>query len=210
MDAGLAAVLGATVGALGTGATGLAAALLSRNTARHQIRAESMRALRESRRATYLAFAETHERYLDLLSTTLIPLGRIERFPDRREEWIEKAHKRWDQALKYRQNEVQKIRVVLSLDATRPVADAALKVTERFTLLSGATRRAIEALKGQGLDTGPLSPPLPGYIELLAEEGLDPEAPDLGVLQDRAQDAYKAFLRTAADAVGENGLLPSG
>ncbi|MBT2404578.1 MULTISPECIES: hypothetical protein [unclassified Streptomyces] len=210
MDAGLAAVLGATVGALGTGATGLAAALLSRNTARHQVKAESMRALRDSRRATYLAFAERHERYLDLLSTTLTPLGRVERFPDQREEWIEKAHKRWDQALKYRQNEVQKIRVVLSLDATRPVADAALEVTEKCTLLSGATRHAIEALKGQALDTGPITPPLPGYIELLAEAGLDPAAPDLHVLQGRAQDAYKAFLRTAADAVGENGLLPSG
>ncbi|MGW2109084.1 hypothetical protein [Streptomyces sp. NPDC001948] len=209
MDAGLAAVLGATVGALGTGATGLAAALLSRNTARHQVKAESMRALRDSRRATYLAFAETHERYLNLLSTTLIPLGRIERFPDRREEWIEKAHKHWDQALKYRQNDVQKIRVVLSLDATRPVADAALEVTKRFVVLSGATRRAIEALKGQGLDGGPITPPRPGYVELLADDGLDPEMPDLDVLQDRARDAYKAFLRTAADTVGENGLLPS-
>lgn len=202
-------MLGATVGALGTGATGLAAALLSRNTARHQVKAESMRALRDSRRATYLAFAETHERYLNLLSTTLIPLGRIERFPDRREEWIEKAHKHWDQALKYRQNDVQKIRVVLSLDATRPVADAALEVTKRFVVLSGATRRAIEALKGQGLDGGPITPPRPGYVELLADDGLDPEMPDLDVLQDRARDAYKAFLRTAADTVGENGLLPS-
>ncbi|MGW4272702.1 hypothetical protein [Streptomyces similanensis] len=210
MNAGLAAVLGAMVGALGTGATGLAAALLSRNTARHQVKAESMRALRDSRRATYLAFAETHERYLDLLSTTLLPLGRVERFPDQREEWIEKAHKRWNQALKYRQNEVQKIRVVLALDATRPVADAALEVAERFILLSSATGRAIEALKGQALDGGPITPPLSGYVELLTGYGLDPEAPDLGVLQDRAQDAYKAFLRTAADAVGENGLLPSG
>ncbi|MGW3167681.1 hypothetical protein ACWC9Q_33705 [Streptomyces sp. NPDC001142] len=172
-----------------------------------------MRALRESRRATYLAFAETHERYLDLLSTTLIPLSRVERFPSERDEWIEKAHKRWNQALKYRQNEVQKIRVVLYLDATRPVAEAALEVTARFTLLSGATRRTIEALKGQGqgqgLDTGPITPPLPGYIDLLTEDGMDPETPDLDVLQDRARDAYNAFLRTAADAVGENGLLPS-
>lgn len=202
-------MLGATVGALGTGATGLAAALLSRSTARHQVMAESMRALRDSRRATYLAFAETQERYLDLLSTTLIPLRRVERFPDHSEEWIEKAHKRWNQALRYRQNEVQKIQVVLSLDATRPVADAALEVRKRFTLLSGATRHAIEALKGQALDGGPITPALPGYVELLTENGLDPETPDLGALQDHAQDAYKAFLRTAADAVGENGLLLS-
>ncbi|MGP3691120.1 hypothetical protein ACTVZO_41715 [Streptomyces sp. IBSNAI002] len=210
MDAGLAAVLGATVGALGAGATGLAAALLGRSTVRHQVRAESMRALRESRRTTYLAFAETHARYLDLLSTTLIPLDRVGRFPDERETWVENAHKRWKQALKYRQSEIQKIEVLLALDATRPVADAALEVREKFTLLSGATRRAIEALKGQALDTGPITPPLPGYVQLLTAAGLDPQAPDLGVLQDRAQEAYKAFLRTAADAVGENGVLPSG
>ncbi|MEU2675239.1 hypothetical protein ABZ622_41995 [Streptomyces sp. NPDC007164] len=105
-----------------------------------------------SKNANYPALGQgPHERYLDLLSTTLIPLGRVERFPDRREEWIEKAHKRWDQALKYRQNDVKTIGVVLSLDATRPVADAALEVTQRFVVLSGATRRAIEALKGQGL-----------------------------------------------------------
>ncbi|WP_329296162.1 hypothetical protein [Streptomyces sp. NBC_01455] len=90
------------------------------------------------------------------------------------------------------------------------MADAALEVTERFILLSGATGRAIEALKGQALDGGPITPPRSGYVELLAEYGLDPEVPDLGVLQDRARNAYKAFLRTAADAVGENGLLPSG
>ncbi|WP_331734276.1 hypothetical protein [Streptomyces sp. NBC_00046] len=177
MDSGLAAVLGTTVRALGTGATGLAAALLGRSTARHQVSAENMRALRESRRATYLAFAEAHERYLDLLSTTLIPLSRIERFPSQCEEWIEKAHKRWNQVLKYRQNEIQKIRAVLYLDATRPVAEAALEVTMRFALLSNATRRTIEALKGQGLDTGPITPPRPGYIDRLTEDGLDPETP---------------------------------
>ncbi|WP_331758147.1 hypothetical protein [Streptomyces anulatus] len=210
MDSGLAAVLGATVGALGTGATGPAAALLARSTARHQVQAENMRALRESRRATYLAFAEAHERYLDMLSTTLIPLSRIERFPDQREEWIAKAHQRWDQALKYRQNEVQKIRAVLDLDTTRPVAEAALEVTTRFALLSSATRRTIEALMGRCLDTGPITPPLPGYVDILTEDGLDPEMPDLDVLQDRALEAYKAFLRTAADALGENGLRNSG
>lgn len=70
---------------------------------------------------------------------------------------IEKAHKRWDQALKYRQNEVQKIRAVLYPDATRPVAETALEVGQ-----------------GQGLDTGPITPPRPDYIELLTEDGLGP------------------------------------
>ncbi|MFE5160022.1 hypothetical protein ACFRNT_16160 [Streptomyces sp. NPDC056697] len=207
MDAGLAAVLGATVGALGTAATGAAAALLGRSTARHQVRTETLRTLRESRRSTYASFAETSGRYLDMLSTTLIPLGRVERFLDQPDVWTEEAHKRWKKALRYRQNEVQRERILLQLDATRSVADAAQEVAKRCVLLSRATGRAIAALKGQDLDAGPLTPPLPGYIELLEEGGLDPEAPDLDLLKSQAREAYNAFLRAAADDLGENGLL---
>ncbi|MEU1536169.1 hypothetical protein [Streptomyces fagopyri] len=61
MDAGLAAVLGA----VGTGVTGIAAALRSRSTTRHQVEAEALRALRESRKAAYVSIAEVSERYLD-------------------------------------------------------------------------------------------------------------------------------------------------
>jgi hypothetical protein len=210
MDAGLAAVLGASVGALGTGMTGLTVALLARNTAHRQVKAEAMRVLRESRRATYITFAETHERYLDLLCTTLTVLSRAERFPDQRDEWIANAHKHWKQALKYRQVEVQKVRPILFLDATRPVAEAALEMSESFALLSAATRRTIEGIRGEALDKGPITPPLPGYIEALAQGGVDHETPDLKVLREQAQEAYKAYLRTTADAIGEKSLLPPG
>ncbi|MEN8654835.1 hypothetical protein ABCR94_30660 [Streptomyces sp. 21So2-11] len=141
-----------------------------------------------------------------MLSTTLTPLDRVQRFPDQREAWIEDAHKRWKKALRYRQNEVQRVRVLLYLDATRPVTEAALEMAKRFVLLSRATGRAIAALKD--LDTGPLTPPSPGYTELLAADGLGPEAPDLGFLQSQAREPYNTFLRTAADALGENGLFP--
>ncbi|WP_327138212.1 hypothetical protein OG585_47430 (plasmid) [Streptomyces sp. NBC_01340] len=40
MDAGLAAILGATVGALGAAVTSATVALLSRSTARNQVRTE--------------------------------------------------------------------------------------------------------------------------------------------------------------------------
>ncbi|MET8747828.1 hypothetical protein [Streptomyces sp. NPDC004728] len=207
MDAGLAAVLGATVGALGTAATGATAALLSRSTARHQARSETLRVLRESRRAAYTSFAEMSGRYKDMLATTLIPLGRVDRFPEQREEWIEDAHKRWKKALRFRQMEFDRQRILLHLDATRPVADAATELRKRFVLLSRATCRAIEAHKGEDLDTGPLTAPSPGYAELLANEGLDPERPDLDLLLSRADDAYNAFLDVAAVDLGEDGLL---
>ncbi|MEU6062902.1 hypothetical protein [Streptomyces sp. NPDC047097] len=208
MDAGLAAVLGAAVGALGTAVTGAAAGLLSRSTARHQVRTESLRALRESRRATYASYAETTGRYVDMLSTTLYPLERVERFPDQREAWIENAHKQWKKALKFRQETVKRERILLRLDATPRVAEAALEVAKSCALLSRATGRAIAALKGHDLDTGPLTPPSTTYAKVLMEGGLDPETPDLDTLWSQAHDTYNAFLETAAADIGESGLLP--
>ncbi|MFH8343013.1 hypothetical protein [Streptomyces sp. AM6-12] len=207
MDAGLAAVLGATVGALGTAVTGATAAFLSRSTARHQVRTETLRALREARRATYTNYAKTIDHYLDKLDTTLILLERVERFPEQRDQWVENAHRRWNEALRYRQTEVDTQRVLLQLDATPQVSEAALQVAKWCVLLSRSTGRAIADLKGHDLDTGPLSPPSVGYTQLLVAEGFDPEKPDLERLLSRGRDAYRAFLSMAAADLGESGVL---
>ncbi|MER5549456.1 hypothetical protein ABT072_45430 [Streptomyces sp. NPDC002589] len=58
MDAGFAAVLGAAVGALGTGSAAIGAAVLARSQARAQLAAEHARIIREPRKAAYAAFAE--------------------------------------------------------------------------------------------------------------------------------------------------------
>ncbi|MFJ2241159.1 hypothetical protein [Streptomyces sp. NPDC087859] len=58
MDAGLAALLSAAVGALGTGGAALATGLLGRGQARTQLGAEHVRLLREPQRAAYVAFAQ--------------------------------------------------------------------------------------------------------------------------------------------------------
>ena len=58
MDAGLAALLGAAVGALGTGGAALVTGFLGRGQARMQLRAEHARLLREPRRSAYVAFAQ--------------------------------------------------------------------------------------------------------------------------------------------------------
>ncbi|WP_143144993.1 hypothetical protein [Streptomyces humi] len=58
MDAGLAALLGAAVGALGTGGAALVSGVLGRGQARMQLRAEHARLLREPRRSAYVAFVE--------------------------------------------------------------------------------------------------------------------------------------------------------
>lgn len=95
-----------------------------------------MRVLRESRRTTYASFAETHDQYIDLLSNTLTLLGRIDRFPDQREVLVEKAHKCWNKALKFRKTQVQRIRALLYLDATPQVCDAAKELATMCALLS--------------------------------------------------------------------------
>ncbi|WNI27300.1 hypothetical protein [Streptomyces sp. ITFR-16] len=207
MDAGLAAVLGATVGALGTAMTGATAAFLSRSTARHQVRTDTLRTLRDARRATYAGYAKAIDHYLDKLGTTLILLERVERLPEQREEWVESAHRRWIEALRYRQTEVDTQRILLQLDATPQVSETALQVAKWCVLLSRSTGRAIADLKGRDLDTGPLSPPSPGYAQLLVAEGFDPEKPDLDRLLSRARDAYGAFLSMAAADLGEYGVL---
>ncbi|RII16952.1 hypothetical protein DSC45_14410 [Streptomyces sp. YIM 130001] len=58
MDAGLSAVLGATVGAVGTGGAAAITALLSRSQVRFQVDAEHERVLRDSRRIAYAALVE--------------------------------------------------------------------------------------------------------------------------------------------------------
>lgn len=206
MDAGIAAVLGAAVGAVGTAVTGATAAYLSRSTAQQQVRTDVRKVLRESRRATYASYAKTIDHYLEKLATTLTPLGRVKRMPEQGEMWTERAHLRWEEALKYRKAEVDTQKVLLRLDATRPVTDASLEVSKRCVLLSSATNRAIATLKGEALDGGPLSPPAAGHLQLLRAAGVDPEEPDLDVLMSQARAAYDAFLSAAAADLGEGGI----
>ncbi|QKW07395.1 hypothetical protein HUT18_14375 [Streptomyces sp. NA04227] len=62
MDAGLAAVLGATVGAVGTGGAAAISALMGRSQTRLQVQAEHDRILRDARRIAYAKLAEALSR----------------------------------------------------------------------------------------------------------------------------------------------------
>ncbi|MFD3582629.1 hypothetical protein [Streptomyces sp. NPDC058683] len=74
MDAGIAAVLGATVGALGTGGAGVVAALLTKSQARMQIQAEHARMLREPRKQAYASYAEAAKKDYERLTEARIAL----------------------------------------------------------------------------------------------------------------------------------------
>ncbi|MFJ7293595.1 hypothetical protein [Streptomyces collinus] len=69
MDAGLAAVLGAAVGALGTGGAAITAAVITKSQARLQLRAEYARSLREPRKVAYVALAEVAIKFRSHLTT---------------------------------------------------------------------------------------------------------------------------------------------
>lgn len=98
MDAGIAAVLGAAVGAIGTGGAGIGAALLGRSQARSQLKAEHARSLREPRRAAYMAFAETMVKDHNVLSNAAGHLQVVARnaHPDAREELLNRARESYD------------------------------------------------------------------------------------------------------------------
>jgi hypothetical protein len=66
MDAGLAALLGAMVGAIGSSGAAIATSLLSRGQTRMKIRAEHVHMLQEPRRNAYIAFAECTQKIHDL------------------------------------------------------------------------------------------------------------------------------------------------
>jgi hypothetical protein len=72
MDAGLAAVLGATVGAIGTGGASIAAGFFTRSQVRMQIRAETARMVREPRKTAYVAYAEAFLKVMAGLDDSLI------------------------------------------------------------------------------------------------------------------------------------------
>ncbi|MFJ2788738.1 MULTISPECIES: hypothetical protein [unclassified Streptomyces] len=97
----------------------------------------------------------------------------------------------------------------LALEATHPVADAATACTAAFALLGHAAGNTIACLKGEALDADPLTPPNAGFVDMLAENGMDGHNPDLDLLRKQAAHVYTAFLQTAADALGESALTPS-
>ncbi|MET8098444.1 hypothetical protein ABZV29_18445 [Streptomyces sp. NPDC005236] len=93
MDSGTAAVLGAAVGAVGTGAAGVVTALFARSQARFQITAEHARISREPRKATYVAYAEISQRIYDKIHMAENELGLIEssQQPEEQQYYIDAA-----------------------------------------------------------------------------------------------------------------------
>ncbi|WP_435228263.1 hypothetical protein [Streptomyces sp. Tue6028] len=188
MDAGLAAVLGAAVGAIGTGGAGIGAALLARSQARSQLKAEHARSLREPRRVAYMAFAETMVEDQNALSTATSHLQVVARneHPGAREELLNRAREAYDSLESNEHHHAHRYAQVV-VEGPPRVSSAASDARVAFTeFKSQVFNRLIELKRGQGS--------CPDMAESLGESLL------------AAHKAYIDFVHAAALAMTADGV----
>ncbi|WP_158973114.1 hypothetical protein [Streptomyces griseus] len=187
MDSGLAAVLGATVGAVGTGGAAAIAALLGRSQTRMQLRADLQKSLREPRRAAYVAYAEGFRNSFELYQDAKRQLELALEFPDSRSECLEGTRRLYGQAFE-RQKRLEHEESVVYVEGPLEVTSAVVKAGGAL----GEYRSALlEAL--QGVDEVPDSE----VVSRIEKIELKVSA---------AHRSYLKFLYAASDALGYDPL----
>jgi hypothetical protein len=187
MDQGLAAILGATVGAVGTGGVGLIAALLTRSQHRTQIRAEHLRLIREPRKGSYVAYASAARAEYDRLSDAVNHVETaLEATADHaRRQAREQVYSILRESTNsYR--ELRHLQAQVHVEGPMPIIEKAIDVLSCLTAFDGSIINVVRA-QMEGLPT-----------ESLYEE-----------MQDRKRAAHKAyllFLYAATDALSADGL----
>ncbi|MET9763423.1 hypothetical protein ABZ016_31000 [Streptomyces sp. NPDC006372] len=187
MDAGLAAVLGATVGAVGTGGAGIVAALLTRSQARSQLSAEYARFIREPRKTAYTAYAEAALRDHSLLTDAGMSLTLAEGAEGaRKAEHITQARAAYetvatnDADLEHRYAQV-------AVEGPRTITSITVKLSGALAEFRGHVMICLLAFEQQGSCSS-------DAIELLEKE------------REKSYDAYLDFLRTASEVLGADGI----
>lgn len=183
MDAGLAALLGAVVGAIGTGGAGVTAALLARSQARMQVLAEHARLIREPRKNAYIAYITAclaeHDRLSearrDLVVGSEISSGAEERFEEAEQLFRESTEA---------QAELEHLEAQVYVEGPKTVIDAAVELGGKLTDFRHAVLDALHAER-----------PVPSdLIEAAAEK------------RSEAYGAYIDFLYAASDVMGADGV----
>ncbi|MFH8657250.1 hypothetical protein [Streptomyces afghaniensis] len=182
MDAGLAAVLGATVGAAGTGGAGVIAAFLARSQARSQMRAEHVRLTREPRKAAYVAFIEACQKEHDRLTEagSYLTLYRTSPIVEARAERRRKATDLYDASTEARPA-LKHLEAQVYIEGPRSVISAAVDLSGSLT-----------DFRHEVLDL--MDPDSNGTVEAM-------EAARTG-----SYEKYLDFLYQASEAVGADGL----
>ncbi|MFI1253307.1 hypothetical protein ACH4U6_05785 [Streptomyces netropsis] len=150
MDAGIAAVLGAAVGAIGTGGAGVAAALIGRSQSRQQIQAESLRLLREPRKTVYVAYAEACRRQLEVLSSTrerLVIHLSTQAEDEAHASSLDTATSHVEEATS-QEVVLEHLQAQVYIEGPRSVIDAATELGDALDQFLSAADQAVEAMQG--------------------------------------------------------------
>jgi len=187
MDSGLAAVLGAAVGALGTGGATIVTGLLGRAQARMQLKAEHVRILREPRRAAYSAFAECLQRIYALhaiegqFAATAAGAEGLQR-----EESLQEARRAYQQAGDLFHGELQRLQSSVTVEGPPSVTEAALRAGSALLNERGTLHRWIRFLENG-----------------TAAEEHERESDDAGLA---AHVEIVSFLNEASSALAHDGI----
>lgn len=188
MDAGLAAVLGAVVGAVGTGGAGVVAALLARSQARFQLQAEHARIIREPRKAAYTSYAEAllrdHGRLTDAKSGLTVAARHEPSEP--RSEILRVARQKWE-SVRADDTDLEHRYAQVAVEGPRTVTNAAVQVNFILGQFSAQVMECLHDLEQRGSCS-------PDAIALLEEK------------RDASYNAYLQYLDAASKAIGVDGI----
>ncbi|WP_327672700.1 MULTISPECIES: hypothetical protein [unclassified Streptomyces] len=184
MDSGLAAVLGATVGAVGTGGAGVVAALLARSQSRSLIRAEHARLIREPRKEEYAAYAEASKHQLQSLTEALHRLNLLDTEEPARAEALRDLYTRIQAAADFNEGDLDAKEARVYIEGPREVIASTLKVAETLTRLLTSLWESVQAAE--------------------REEAIDIDA--LNMKRREAHHEYLAFLYSSSEALSNDGL----
>ncbi|MFJ2023369.1 hypothetical protein ACIODW_06060 [Streptomyces sp. NPDC087897] len=132
MDAGIAAVLGAVVGALGTGGAGVIAALLAKSQVRMQIQAEHARMIREPRKQAYASYAESAKKDYERLSEARLSLELAAQYESRREELLTKIGGLIDESYEHANTVLETWEAQVYIEGPHAVVQATVRLGNCF------------------------------------------------------------------------------
>ncbi|MFD0213445.1 hypothetical protein ACFVH9_31210 [Streptomyces hirsutus] len=183
MDSGVAAVLGATVGAIGTGGAAVVAAMLARSQVRMQIRAEHRRSLRDPRKAAYVAFAECWRNRLELTSNAWIELQlAADRRGEPELEGLLRAAYAYREEADSLSTALEHAQAVIYVEGPRAVTEAANEASGQLVVF----RRKVHD----------------AFIAIQNEVSVDNLSEGCSESRSDAYSAYLRFLHAASDVLG--------
>ncbi|MFF0097397.1 hypothetical protein ACFYSF_46975 [Streptomyces canus] len=175
MDAGIAAVLGAVVGALGTGGAGVTAALLAKSQVRMQIQAEHARMIREPRKQAYASYAEEAKKDYERLTEAQLALEIAARHELRREESLTKVGALIDESFEHTNTVLETWEAQVYMEGPHAVVQATVRLDTAFVELRSVLLENHDKIE-------------------------DGEDADLDAVREKHATAHKAYLRYLYEA----------